>query len=107
MARAAEHYGGDVDTLRQRLRMQTAQDRQRRYVEQGDSSEEEGLAKTMFCSGCGNYRCQRMAMHCRDGDKVLRLSRLLETLNPEVGDGYAEIPKVSVAFLVSLTKQVA
>ena len=76
-------------------------------MEQGDSSEEEGLKKTMFCSGCGSYRCQRVAVHCREADKVSRLSHLLETLNPVVSDGYAKIPVVSEQFLASLNRQVA
>ena len=47
----------DVDKLRQELRRETVADRRRMYVEQGDSSEEEGLKKMPYCTGCGNHRC--------------------------------------------------
>ena len=92
----------DVDKLRKELRREAASDRRRRYCEQGDSSEEEGLGKTEYCTGCGSFRCQRNAIKCREQGKIERLSFLLETLLPDQQDNHAKVRKEAEVFLVSL-----
>ena len=89
------------------MRLEAADDRRRRYVDQGDSSDEAELKKTMFCSGCGSYRCQRTASHCREANKLDRLSRLLETFAPDKKDENAKIHEAAVSFLADLLRYVA
>ena len=78
-----------MDALRRDLR--SAEDRVRRRVDQSESSEEEGLKKTRFCSGCGNERCRRDAVECRDLQKVDRISFLLESFSPAEEDQDAKL----------------